>query len=78
MLNMAILKTKRTLSAREGQLQDLDTVLKDETLKISRAHEVMAILAESLLDKEECLSSYEGNAFVPSTIIEEIFTSLTE
>ena len=75
---MALLKTKRVLSSREGQLQDLDTVLEENSgLKISRAHEVLAIMATELLEQEKCLSSYEGNAFVPSNIIEAIFEALT-
>ena len=75
---MAILKTNRKLSTREGSLQTLDSVLQDESLKISRAHEVLAIMAEDLLGIEETLSSYEGNAFVPTNIIEQLFDALTK
>ena len=78
---MAILKTKKTLSSREGQLRSLDSILesvKEEELRISRAHEVLAIMAEELLRLDDTLSVYEKNAYVPTNIIEQLFDELTK
>ena len=73
---MALLEQKPALSTREGALRTREDILADESVKISRAHEVMSILAEQLLGQESSLATYEGNAYVPSAIIEQVYEKL--
>ena len=77
---MALLEQKPALSTRDGALRTREQILKDESVKISRAHEVMSILAEQLLGQENSLATYEGkdgnNAYVPSTLIEQVYEKL--
>ena len=73
---MALLEQKPALSTREGALRTREDILADESVKISRAHEVMSVLAEQLLGQENALATYEGNAYVPSTIVEQIYDEL--
>jgi len=73
---MALLENKPVLSSREGALQTRKDILADKSVKISRAHEVMSILAEQLLGQDKTLATYEGNAFVPSSIVEQIYEEL--
>ncbi len=70
---MGFLKSKPALSPRDGELRTREEVLADTSLKISRAHEVFSILAEDLLGQPKCLATFEGNAYVPSNIIESIY-----